>query len=43
MGGAMKYFPEKLLGHEIFSLSVPWDTKFLVKNLQNPPAPLLNT
>ena len=33
MGGAMKYFLEKLLGHEIFSFMVPWATKFFLKNL----------
>ena len=33
MGGAMKYFPEKLLIHETFSSMVPWAAKFLWKNL----------
>ena len=33
MARAMKYFPEKLLGHEIFSSMVPWDTKCFLKNL----------
>ena len=27
-GEAMKYIPEKLLGHEIFSSIVPWATNF---------------
>ena len=35
MGGAMKYFREKLLGHEIFSSMVPWAAKFFLKNLSN--------
>ena len=33
MGGAMKYFPEKLLGHEILSFVVSWATKFFLKYL----------
>ena len=33
MGGAMKYFLEKLLGHEIFSSTVSWATKNFLKNL----------
>ena len=28
MGGAMKYFPKKLLGHEIFRSMVYWATDF---------------
>ena len=28
MGGAMKYFPESLLGHKKFSSMVLWATKF---------------
>ena len=31
MGGAMKYFPKKLLGHEIFRSMVPWATNFFKK------------
>ena len=27
MGGAMKYFAKKLLGHVIFSSMIPWATK----------------
>ena len=27
MGGAMKFFTKKLLGHEIFSSMIPWATK----------------
>ena len=33
MGGAMKYFPKELLGHEIFRSMVSWATKFFLKNL----------
>ena len=33
MGGAMKYFLKKLLGHEIFWSMVSWATKFVLKNL----------
>ena len=43
MGGAMKYFLKKLLGHEIFRSMVSWAKKFFLKNLLNPPAPLLHT
>ena len=39
MGGAMKYFPKKLLGHEIFRSMVSWATKDFLKDLQNPLAP----
>ena len=28
MGGAMKFFTKKLLGHEIFSSMIPWATKY---------------
>ena len=28
MGGAMKYFPKKILGHEIFRSMVYWATDF---------------
>ena len=34
----MKYFPKKLLGHEIFRSIVSWATKYFLKNLQNPSA-----
>ena len=30
---AMKYFPKKLLGHEIFRSKVSWATNFFLKNL----------
>ena len=33
MGGAMKYFSKKLLGHEIFRSMVSWATKIFLKNL----------
>ena len=33
MGGAMKYFLKKLLGHEIFRSMVSWTTKNFLKNL----------
>ena len=33
MGDAMKYFREKLLGHEIFSSMVPWAMNLFLKNL----------
>ena len=33
MGGAMKYFLKKLLGHEIFRSMVSWATKYFLKNL----------
>ena len=39
MGGAIKYFLKKLLGHERFRAVVFWATKTFLKNLQNPPAP----
>ena len=39
MGGAMKYFLKKSLGHEIFRSMISWAMKFFLKNLQNPPAP----
>ena len=29
MGGAMKYFPKKILGHAIVRSMVSWDTKFV--------------
>ena len=34
MGGAMKYFLKKLLGHEIFRSMVSWATKNFLKNLK---------
>ena len=37
MGGAMKYFLKKLLGHEIFRC--PGLRIFFLKNLKNPPPP----
>ena len=33
MGGAMKYFLKKLLGHEIFRSMVSWITKNFLKKL----------
>ena len=30
IGGAMKYFPKKLLGHEIFRSMVSWATNFFL-------------
>ena len=33
MGGAMKYFSKKLLGHETFRSMVSWATKYFLKNL----------
>ena len=33
MGGAINFFSKKLLGNEIFSSMVPWDTKFSFENL----------
>ena len=33
MGGAIKYFPKKLLDHEIFRSKFFWATKFFLKNL----------
>ena len=35
MGGAMKYFPKKLLDHEIFRSMVPWATIFFWKICKN--------
>ena len=32
MGGDIKFFPKKLLGHEIFSSMIYWATKFFLKN-----------
>ena len=32
MGGATKYFPKKLMGHEIFRSMVSWTTNFFLKN-----------
>ena len=33
MGGALKYLPKKLLGHEIFISMVSWAMKCFLKNL----------
>ena len=33
----MKYFPQKLLGHEKFSSMVSWTTNIFLKNLLNSP------
>ena len=41
MGGAMKYFLKKIMGHEIFRSMVSWATKNVLKNLLIPPAPPL--
>ena len=41
MGGATKVFWEKLLGHGMLSSMVHWATKYYLKNLEDPPAPLL--
>ena len=38
MGGAMKYFLKKIMGHEIFRSVASWTTKKFFKNLLNPPA-----
>ena len=32
MGGTMKCFAKKLLGHEIFSSMIPWAKKYFLKN-----------
>ena len=32
MGEAMKYFPKKIMGHEIFRSMVSWATNFFLKN-----------
>ena len=32
MGGAMKYFPKILMGHEIFRSMVSWATNFFLKH-----------
>ena len=34
MGGVIKYFLKKLLGHEVFSSMVSWATRNFLKNLQ---------
>ena len=39
MGGVMKYFSKKLLGHEIFRSMVSRASKFFLKNLYNPQVP----
>ena len=33
MGGTMKFFSKKFLGHEIFRSMVSWATKIVLKNL----------
>ena len=33
MGGAIKYFSKKLLGHEIFRSMISWATKCFLKKL----------
>ena len=33
MGGAIKYFPNKLLGHETFRYMVTWAAKSFLKKL----------
>ena len=33
MRGTIKHFSKMLLGHEILSSLVPWDTKFYLENL----------
>ena len=33
MGGVMKYFLKKLLGHEVFRPMVSWATQIFLKNL----------
>ena len=33
IGGAIKYFAKKLLGHDIFRSMVSWTTKYFLKNL----------
>ena len=35
----MKYFPKKLLEHEIFRSMVSWATKYFLKNLVKPSGP----
>ena len=40
MGGAIKYFPKNVLGHEIFSSVVPWATNFFLKKIVKPSGPL---
>ena len=42
MGGAMKYFPKRLLGHEIFRSMVSWVTKFFWKTCKTLRPPLLH-
>lgn len=41
MERAMKYFLKNLLGQEIFTSMVSWDTKSFLKNLQNPLPPYI--
>ena len=39
MGGSMKYFPKKVMDHEIFRFMVSYTTKVFLKNLLTPPSP----
>ena len=43
MGGAMKYFPKTLLGHEIFRSMVSWATNFFLEKFVKTFGPLLHT
>ena len=43
MGGTIKYFLKKLLGHEYFRSMVARATKIFLKNLENPPTLLIHT
>ena len=45
MGGARKYFPKKILGHEIFRSMVSWATNLfwkMCKTLRSSPSNILN-
>ena len=39
IGGAVKVYSKKLLGHGILRCLVPWATNYFLKNMGNPPAP----
>ena len=39
MGGAMKYFLKKLLGHEKFRSMFSWTKNLFFEKFVNPPAP----
>ena len=39
MGGAMKYFPKKLLGQEVFRSMVSWAKKYFFEKFVKPSAP----